>query len=224
MWLGDVPSPAPCAVLGPLPGTVCGAGCWVPCPARCRAGCWSSGRLGDPGGCPPLSRGGCSSAMPPDAPGSVPGAPWDGSLVPSAGVEAQRPVEPRDSPACPESPWLRWEQCPMSALERDRGDGGGSGGGTQGRCRGSSRAAAQRRGRATRRQDPGPGLCPVLGAGWGAWGAPPNPEQWLLASFTRSAAGFAPCLSLPVCRKGASARASAPGCLAAPQPHVPAPR
>ena len=35
MWLGDVPSPAPCAVLGPLPSTVCCAGCWVPSPAPC---------------------------------------------------------------------------------------------------------------------------------------------------------------------------------------------
>lgn len=89
MWLGDVPSPAPCAVLGagspPRHGAMLGAG--------------AVATFGDPGGCPPLSRGGCSSAMLPAqcwvfAP--VPGAPWDQSLVPSPGVKAQRPVEPRD--------------------------------------------------------------------------------------------------------------------------------
>ena len=108
-WLGDVPSPAscampgvgsppqhrvPCRVLGPLPswvlgpllGTVCHARCWVPSPARG----WSSGH--------PWGQWGLS----PTAPWwpqlcDVPSAPWDRSLVLSPGVEAQRPVEPRSS-------------------------------------------------------------------------------------------------------------------------------
>lgn len=73
-----------------------------------------------------------------------------------------------------------------------------------------------------RHQDPDPGLCSVLGVGRGAWGALPNPERGLLASFPGSPPGFAPCLSLPFCGKVASARVSALGCPAALEPRIPA--
>lgn len=59
MWLGDVPSPAPCAVLGPLPSTVC------------RAGCWSSGRPWGQWGLYPTKPWWLQLCGVPDAPGLV---------------------------------------------------------------------------------------------------------------------------------------------------------
>lgn len=91
MWLGDVPSPPPCAVLGAVSPPQHRVPCWLPCPVPstvCHAGsppwhrvpCWMLGpllsrvarwvlehwpSLGTNGGCPPPNHGGCSSAMAP---------------------------------------------------------------------------------------------------------------------------------------------------------------
>lgn len=85
------------------------------------------------------------------------------------------------------------------------GDGGGS--------------KVQRHG--ARAEDPG--LCPVLGAGWGAWVAPPNPEWGLLSFFPGSVLGFALCLSLPSVGKGQQSCPCAGmlGSSGAPHPCIP---
>lgn len=125
----------------------------------------------------------------------MPGAPWDRSLVPGPGVEAQRPVDPRSSRR-QESHWLQREQRKMSALKWDGGDGGDSGTGGRRARAGAPRSAGQERD--IRMPTPGSALSSERVGVPGGHLQTQSRDSWVTP-------GLAPCLSLPFCEKGASA-------------------
>lgn len=163
MWLGDVPSPPPCAVPGPLPATVL---CWAqeqwpstgtmgavphrsvvaaarrcpPCP-RLGAGC--SQRCRVPRGTGPLSLA----------------LVWKlrDLLTPAAPAVRSRIGCSGNNAKCQ----------PLSGMVGTVGTAG----------RGDAEPVQGLRAALGRRRTSGR---PVLGAGRGAWGAPPNAEQGLL--------------------------------------------